>query len=213
MVERGKNFIWLMYWFWSQCNGDWEHEYGIVLDTTSEGKWKLDISISNSILDGVEFISNDFIANAGNEVECKFDNQSLVVYADTQNIIRVLQSFRAWAEPYTHIDSAVHRLKIDDAHFLWLLDWYENEYSKKIRIHFGTYDNPGWSFWVDLNNSGFERFHFDEISIQRTENDWLFCNKKKTIFELACGPFNLVEGLGLFFQFIEDSQQRMRAVS
>ncbi|NGX42844.1 MAG: hypothetical protein K940chlam7_01132 [Chlamydiae bacterium] len=45
------NLDWLMQWFKSQCDGDWEHEYGITLGTLDNPGWRLSISLGQTPLD------------------------------------------------------------------------------------------------------------------------------------------------------------------
>lgn len=76
-------------------------------------------------------------------------------------------------------------------------DW-EHNYGVKIE----TLDNPGWSFKVDLFEIEINDFDFEEISIDRSENDWLRCWKEDGAFHGVGGPHNLHELVKIFGQFI-----------
>lgn len=39
MIENENIFEWLQKWYKSQCDGDWEHEYGIKIETVDNPGW------------------------------------------------------------------------------------------------------------------------------------------------------------------------------
>jgi hypothetical protein len=42
------NFLWLLKWYKSHCNGDWEHGRGIHLDTIDNPGWSLSINLEDT---------------------------------------------------------------------------------------------------------------------------------------------------------------------
>ncbi|EKO89363.1 hypothetical protein LEP1GSC151_2151 [Leptospira interrogans serovar Grippotyphosa str. LT2186] len=52
--EAETKFSWLMKWFQSQCDGDWEHENGIAINTNGDRGWQIKIEVNFTELDGVE---------------------------------------------------------------------------------------------------------------------------------------------------------------
>ncbi|EMO43853.1 Imm53 family immunity protein [Leptospira santarosai] len=51
--ESETMFSWLMEWYQSQCDGDWEHEYGIEINTNGDRGWQVKIEVNFTELDGV----------------------------------------------------------------------------------------------------------------------------------------------------------------
>ncbi len=45
----------LQAWYTSQCNGDWEHHYGVKIDTLDNPGWGLTIDLRETSLQGIEF--------------------------------------------------------------------------------------------------------------------------------------------------------------
>lgn len=41
---------WLSEWYKSNCDGDWEHYYGIKIDTIDNPGWKVDIDLVDTYL-------------------------------------------------------------------------------------------------------------------------------------------------------------------
>lgn len=52
-------------WFKFQCNGDWEHEYGVQIQTISNPGWSVQIDLSDTVLDG--FIIDEDIDNGNDD--------------------------------------------------------------------------------------------------------------------------------------------------
>lgn len=42
------NLNWVQNWFKSQCNGDWEHGYGIRIESLDNPGWSITIDTSNT---------------------------------------------------------------------------------------------------------------------------------------------------------------------
>ncbi len=48
------SFEFVVAWFQSHCNGDWEHDLGITIATLDNPGWSVDIRIEDTELHGVE---------------------------------------------------------------------------------------------------------------------------------------------------------------
>lgn len=44
------NLMWLMGWYLAECNGDWEHSYGVKIDTLDNPGWTLKIDLRETAL-------------------------------------------------------------------------------------------------------------------------------------------------------------------
>jgi hypothetical protein len=51
------NLSWLSQWYLSQCNSDWEHSYGVKIDTLDNPGWSLRIDLTETRLEGRAFES------------------------------------------------------------------------------------------------------------------------------------------------------------
>jgi len=47
---REDNMMWLMRWYLAECNGDWEHSYGVKIDTLDNPGWSLKIDLEETDL-------------------------------------------------------------------------------------------------------------------------------------------------------------------
>lgn len=44
------NLTWLMGWYLAECNNDWEHSYGVKIDTLDNPGWSLEIDLRETNL-------------------------------------------------------------------------------------------------------------------------------------------------------------------
>ena len=51
MIE---NLTWLQNWYKSQCDGEWEHEYGVKIQTTDNPGWAIKIDLRYTELEKIE---------------------------------------------------------------------------------------------------------------------------------------------------------------
>ncbi|MBU0705984.1 immunity 53 family protein [Patescibacteria group bacterium] len=89
----------------------------------------------------------------------------------------------------------------------WLQQFYKSqcncEWEHTYGIKIDTLDNPGWGINIDLYDTDYRERKFDELRIERSENDWIICKIEKYIFKGAGGPQNLDEIIGVFRNWIE----------
>lgn len=59
---------WLMAWYRSRCDGDWEHQHGVRIGTIDNPGWSLDVDIAETVHAGtsmpqklIERSENDWI--------------------------------------------------------------------------------------------------------------------------------------------------------
>lgn len=50
---NNENLKWLIDWFQSNCDGDWEHENQIKIQTTSNPGWYIEISLIDTLYEDI----------------------------------------------------------------------------------------------------------------------------------------------------------------
>jgi hypothetical protein len=88
----------------------------------------------------------------------------------------------------------------------WFRDQCDGDWEHGHAIRLVTLDNPGWSLDVSLEGTSISGKTAPPTMVERTEHDWVFYETKNDFFRGRCGPGNLVEMLGLFLQFAEESE-------
>lgn len=88
----------------------------------------------------------------------------------------------------------------------WLQEWYykycDGDWEHQERIKITTLDNPGWYILINLKETELETKNFNSLIIERSDNDWIHCNVKNSLFTVAGGPRNLDEMLSIFYNWV-----------
>ena len=94
----------LQNWYKTNCNGDWEHSYGLSLSTLDNPGWTLNIALQETALEKLDF--NREYQSKGNEHDWYFitvKDGALDIACGPSNLSQVLQIFLDEIIP-THAD-------------------------------------------------------------------------------------------------------------
>ena len=86
-------------WYQAQCNGDWEHSFGIKIDTLDNPGWMVKIDLSETELEGRSFESLER-GDSDSEADwimCKTEGAQFVGYGGVYNLSEILRTFLLWA--------------------------------------------------------------------------------------------------------------------
>jgi hypothetical protein len=104
----GDSLLWLMRWYLAECNGNWEHSYGVEIGTLDNPGWTLKIDLRETRLNGKPFakVERGQIAQDLEEWRrlgswCVADvrGDSFEAVCGPLDLPVVIQIFRDWAEP------------------------------------------------------------------------------------------------------------------
>lgn len=88
-----------------------------------------------------------------------------------------------------------------------LQNWYysqcDGDWEHEFGIKIDTLDNPGWTVFIDLQETPLENKKFTEIDRQINENDWIQCEVKNGKFKGAGGPTNLTDIIRIFIEWMK----------
>jgi hypothetical protein len=91
--------VWLQHWYASQCDGDWEHQFGVKIDTLDNPGWKLDVDLAGTELEHVPFTQQEFqLSEDFNWWVCKVEDGKFKGRCSIENLITVIGVFRSWVE-------------------------------------------------------------------------------------------------------------------
>jgi hypothetical protein len=88
----------LAQWYSAQCDGDWEHEFGIELGTLDNPGWSLSIDLSETGLEGVPFAEVSDLESASEWITCKVVGQKFEGRCGAKVLKRMIVIFLQWAE-------------------------------------------------------------------------------------------------------------------
>jgi hypothetical protein len=92
------NLLWLQKWYYSYCNGDWEHENIINIVTIDNPGWSLTINLENTDLQDKKFNKLNLERNVDNWLFCQIKNNKFEGRCGPVNLSEVIQIFRNWVE-------------------------------------------------------------------------------------------------------------------
>ena len=90
---------WLMQWYQAQCDGDWEHGAGVVIETLDNPGWSIKIDLNGTPLDGqaLERLTHDY-KHATEWWTCWTQDNQFHGAGGPQQLGSIIGAFRAWAE-------------------------------------------------------------------------------------------------------------------
>jgi Immunity protein 53 len=88
----------LQKWYVSQCNGDWEHQYGVAIGTLDNPGWWLRIELADTNLDTAVFPEISIERSKADWVHCKIENFVFHGHGGMENLGELLSIFLDWAE-------------------------------------------------------------------------------------------------------------------
>ena len=89
----------LQNWYRSQCNEDWEHSFGVKIDTLDNPGWMVKIDLAETTLEQKPFeplYRGDSDTDA-DWIVCKLDAKQFVGYGGASNLSELLRIFLDWA--------------------------------------------------------------------------------------------------------------------
>ena len=91
-------FDWLNDWYKFNCNGDWEHQYGIKLETMDNPGWEINIDLWETILENKIFEEISINNSDSDWITCKVEDFIYKGYGDPSKLKGILEIFKNWTE-------------------------------------------------------------------------------------------------------------------
>jgi hypothetical protein len=83
---------WLQEWYRSRCDGGWEHEKGLSIDTLDNPGWSVEADIGSiEVPEPVQFERSNT-----DWVDCRVEQGRFYGYGGPNNLQEVLEVLRAW---------------------------------------------------------------------------------------------------------------------
>ena len=87
----------LQSWFQQECNGDWEHQYGIQIGTLDNPGWSLDIELSDTYLADRPLQPISIDRADDDWVRCKIEDRVFKGRGGPGNLQELIGFFVGWA--------------------------------------------------------------------------------------------------------------------
>jgi hypothetical protein len=89
-------------WYHAQCDGDWEHSWGVKIGTLDNPGWSLEINLIGTSLEGVPFEPLEYRVGKDSNPEdndwyvCKVENKVFRGFGGPHHLKTLLQKFLQW---------------------------------------------------------------------------------------------------------------------
>ncbi|HEX4854251.1 immunity 53 family protein [Arenimonas sp.] len=98
------SLVQLQKWYLSQCNDDWEHGYGVRIETLDNPGWSFDIDLVGTSLEGKHFEITHYgmfeaAETSGDEwIICKVEGGKFAARGGPLKLDEMLTIFLRWAD-------------------------------------------------------------------------------------------------------------------
>jgi hypothetical protein len=93
---RPDALTWLQGWYTTHTNGDWEHSYGVRIDTIDNPGWSVEIDLSGTELDGRTFEEREINRSEDDWLRTWVEDHKWKLACGPLNLAEGLHYFRAW---------------------------------------------------------------------------------------------------------------------
>jgi hypothetical protein len=90
-------WTWLQSWYVAQCNGDWEHSYGIAIDTLDNPGWSVTIDVARAALDPTTYSRREIHRSEDDWCVTYTEGDKFRAACGPTNLAEAIHHFRAWA--------------------------------------------------------------------------------------------------------------------
>ncbi len=84
-------------WFEKHCDGDWEHSYGVAIDTLDNPGWVLRVDLADTELAGAEFSLFKQERSERDWIHCSVDDAVFKGAGGIYNLDELITCFLEWA--------------------------------------------------------------------------------------------------------------------
>lgn len=92
------NLEWLEAWYQSQCDGAWEHNHGIQLESLRQPGWRLTIRLAGTSAENASPQRMNFDTSGGEWIDCTISPERFEGAGDPRRLEQIIGVFRRWVE-------------------------------------------------------------------------------------------------------------------
>jgi hypothetical protein len=87
----------LQRWYEAQCDGDWEHEFGVRIETLDNPGWSVTINLEGTPLEGRLFTAIHEMAHERRWIMCRVEDEEFRGDGGAPMLTAILRAFLDWA--------------------------------------------------------------------------------------------------------------------
>ena len=84
-------------WYLANCDGEWEHKYGVTIESLDNPGWRVTIDLTGTPLDGRDFEDVEIVRNDRDWLDCHVQDTKFVAGCGPRNLPELLTTFLDWA--------------------------------------------------------------------------------------------------------------------
>lgn len=88
----------LQNWYHSQCNGDWEHTYGVNITNIDNPGWAIDVDVTETVYENAAFDSLKIERSDTDWIHAFRENTTIKLRCGPENLEESLRIFLDWTE-------------------------------------------------------------------------------------------------------------------
>lgn len=91
-------FEWLQNWYKKQCDGDWEHLYGIKIENIDNPGWSVSVDLIDTALTNRAFEKIQYDHGDDNWLICQVKDNKFEGVGDSDKLVEILSIFKQWVD-------------------------------------------------------------------------------------------------------------------
>lgn len=103
---------WLQDWYRSNCDEEWEHSYGISIETLDNPGWSVSIDLVGTPLADKTFSTVRWERSTNDWGFCDVKDSTFLAHGGPQNLTEILEMFKHWSEGNTKANNFVGDLNV-----------------------------------------------------------------------------------------------------
>lgn len=92
------NLKWLQKFYNGKCDGEWEHTYGVRIETIDNPGWSVQIDLNYTKFEHRIFKLVDIERNDLDWMVCKVEEGKFIGVGGANNLTEIINTFREWVE-------------------------------------------------------------------------------------------------------------------
>lgn len=88
----------LEHWYASRCDGDWEHQCGIKIDTIDNPGWSVEVDLRSTPLAARKFADVTAERSDKDWIHCRVRDAKFQGFGGSRNLREVIEVFLDWAD-------------------------------------------------------------------------------------------------------------------
>lgn len=85
-------------WYNAQCDGDWEHDFGLIITTLDNPGWSVKIGLTDTLLEDLPFEPINVDNEHGVWLSCHVEEKMFRGAGDASQLTQILEVFLEWAK-------------------------------------------------------------------------------------------------------------------